>query len=438
MTTDDFRKDEENLPEDSDTRRVWHDDDLTTSYASYEGRKIFSQEAKEDYTSSDDVRKIVREEIKRNSKPKRSWIRGLALILVGSILGSLFTQNFLTPKGSIVSEGGATPQQAQSVTITPNENMNVESAVALKATPSVVGITTLVERKDNYFYYGNSKYAEGVGSGVVVSGDGYILTNSHVVSDGAALNIDVMFSDNTTAEATLLWNDASIDLAIIKVEKRGLTPAELGDSDKISVGDKSIAIGNPLGLDLKSTLTSGYISGLDRTITLGTGLSMEGLIQTDAAINSGNSGGALLDAQGRLIGINTAKTNYTDGIGFAIPINTAKPIIDKVIATGSFESVFLGIGGIDLEVYAQYTGNEYPVDNGVYVTEVQNNTAARLAGIEIGDIITSVGGKPVGTMSELKKQLLLFSVGDSTQITILRKNSEREMDITFSEKSNTQ
>src|SRR5690606_26558186 len=145
------------------------------------------------------------------------------------------------------------------------------------------------------------------GSGVILSSDGYIVTNSHVVDNGEAGNITVVFDDQTTAPAEVLWSDAALDVAIVKVSKAGLSPVTIGSSEAVKVGDKAIAIGNPLGLDLQSTLTSGYISGLDRSITIQSGGTMSGLIQTDAAINEGNSGGALLNAAGQLIGINTAK-----------------------------------------------------------------------------------------------------------------------------------
>ncbi len=397
----------------------------------YEKRRAFS-----DFSEREDperVRRMVREEIQRNYRPKRGWFRGFVLILIGSILGSIGTNLFFEKNKA--EEANTTTVASEQVVITPGEEVTVEKAVAVKATPSVVGITTLAKSESNFFNYGNVGYSEGVGSGVIVSSDGYILTNSHVIRDGKAVDIDVMFSDNTTSKAELLWYDSSIDLAIIKAEKTGLTPAQLADSDKIAVGDKAIAIGNPLGLSLKSTLTSGVISGLDRTITLQNGLSMEGLLQTDAAINSGNSGGALLDAEGRVIGINTAKTQYSDGIGFAIPINTAKPVVDKVIETGSFRAVLLGIRGIDLNLYAKYSGAEFPVSDGVFVSEVTSNSPASEAGLRAGDIIVAIDGRPVKGMGELKKQLLVFSVGEEAKVSVQRGTDKREITVRFTEQN---
>ena len=167
----------------------------------------------------------------------------------------------------------------------------------------------------------------GVGTGIIVDSNGYILTNSHVISDGQAKTVNVLFSDGSTIDGEVYWYDSQLDLAIVKVNKTGLTAAELGDSDKVQIGDISIAIGNPYGLDLAGTVTQGIISGLDRTIETEQG-TMTGLLQTDASINSGNSGGPLLNQNGQVIGVNTAKASQGEGLGFAIPINTAKPIVE--------------------------------------------------------------------------------------------------------------
>lgn len=185
--------------------------------------------------------------------------------------------------------------------------------------------------------------------------------------------------------------------------KTGLPVVDFGDSDKVSVGDKAIAIGNPLGLDLQSTLTSGYISGLNRMITLESGSSMDGLIQTDAAINGGNSGGALLNSKGELIGINTAKASTGEGIGFAIPINTAKSIVDEIIETGNYEEVLIGISGVELETYKKYFQMETAVENGIAVMQVQENSPAAKAGIQVNDIITQIGDTEINNMNDIKK-----------------------------------
>ena len=213
------------------------------------------------------------------------------------------------------------------ITIENSTTDNVYKAVAAKATPSVVGITTLTVNTNNWFNI--PLESEGVGSGVIVDSRGYILTNSHVVNDGQANKVSVIFADSSSVDGEVVWNDAKLDVAIVKVQKDNLDVAELGDSDNVEVGDIAVAIGNPLGIEFSKTVTQGIISGLDRVITTENG-EMDDLIQTDASINPGNSGGPLLNAKGQVIGINTAKASDAEGLGFAIPINTIKPIIEQL------------------------------------------------------------------------------------------------------------
>jgi len=319
--------------------------------------------------------------------------------------------------------------QVESSTISiKNNSVSTENAVAKKSLDSVVGITT-VGVQENMFFQG--RVVEGVGSGVVVSKDGYILTNAHVVQDGKAEKIEVLLTNGKKSSAKLLWYDTTLDLAVIKTDMTGLKPVEMGDSDKVQIGDKAIAIGNPLGLDLQSTLTSGYISGKDRTITLQNGLQMDGLMQTDAAINSGNSGGGLFDQEGKLIGINTAKAS-AEGIGFTIPINVAKTIVDNIVSGGSFEGVKLGISGVDVKTFQQATGQKLSIDKGIYVVEVVRESSAQKAGVTRGDIITKVNGKEINTMSSLKKALLEVRPQQKGKITVYRDGNTKDLDIEFS------
>lgn len=325
--------------------------------------------------------------------------------------------------------GGQGSQQA-SQTIQIDEETNVENAVAKKTTPSVVGITTLALEENILFQQGES-LTEGIGSGVIVSTDGYILTNSHVIRDGQANSIEVVFNDGEKAKAELLWNDTTLDLAVIKADRTGLTPVEIGDSEDVTVGDKAIAIGNPLGMDLQSTLTSGYISGLNRSITLANGMQMDGFIQTDAAINPGNSGGALLNAEGKLVGINTAKAGEGEGIGFAIPINLAMPIVDQIVQTGAYEPVLLGISGIDVGRYKMAVGQDLPVNEGVVIMEVQNNSPADAAGLQRGDIITAIDDYKTPNMNQLKKALITHKKGDEVVLKVYRGDNEETINLKF-------
>jgi len=283
---------------------------------------------------------------------------------------------------------------------------------------------------NKHFFGPQSGYVEGIGSGSIVSSDGYILTNSHVVSNGEASEISVLFNDGTSTPAKLVWNDSTLDLAIIKVEKDNLPVMELANSDDVGVGDRVVAIGNPLGFELQSTVTSGIISGLNRTVSFETGAQMDGLMQTDAAINSGNSGGALLDSNGEQIGINSAKAGNSDGIGFAIPINTVKPVIDQIIKNGEYNSVYLGITGQSLDYFRQFPqadmGDLEDVD-GVYVySDFDKDTIFKK-----GDVITAVDDKKVTDMASLRKVLLDYQVGESAKITIIRNGKEQTLDFTF-------
>lgn len=371
------------------------------------------------------VENMIKEEIAKN-KPKIGWLKALTIfLLIYSLVMSYFVAKNMTGITETINKNG----QVESSTISiKNNSVSTENAVAKKSLDSVVGITT-VGVQENMFFQG--RVVEGVGSGVVVSKEGYILTNAHVVQDGKAEKIEVLLTNGKKSSAKLLWYDTTLDLAVIKTDMTGLKPVEMGDSDKVQIGDKAIAIGNPLGLDLQSTLTSGYISGKDRTITLQNGLQMDGLMQTDAAINSGNSGGGLFDQEGKLIGINTAKAS-AEGIGFTIPINVAKTIVDNIVSGGSFEGVKLGISGVDVKTFQQATGQRLSIDKGIYVVEVVRGSSAQKAGVTRGDIITKVNGKEINTMSSLKKALLEVRPKQKGKITVYRDGSTKDLDIEFS------
>lgn len=372
----------------------------------------------EETLTRSDVERIVEGEIKKR-KPRFRAIKALALLLVGAFLGSLMGP--LVADRILPKEMERFTTNAQQISIQPSDETNVETAVYEKAKPSVVGVSTSVEMRNSYF--SGSRIAEGLGSGVILTEDGYILTNSHVISDGDAVETAVMFNDGQEAPAEILWFDSTLDLAVLKVDRTGLVPIEIGSSDEIKVGDKAIAIGNPLGLDLQSTLTSGHISGLNRSISFGTGQTMDGLMQTDAAINSGNSGGALLDAQGRLIGINTAKNAGAEGIGFAIPVDTAKPIINSIIETGSFSTPILGFSGLDYSTFKRINQLDIGPDYGAIVMEVLPDAPAANQ-LQRYDIITKVDGQKIENMGTLKKVLLTKEAGEVVDIVLLRNGEE--------------
>lgn len=363
-------------------------------------------------------------------KPKNSGFKLISMVLIGAILGSAITfgtvYNFLPE--ILNMRGIALGNSGQEITINPSEDLTVYSAVAQKVMPSVVGITT-VELQRNWFY--GVQEVPGVGTGVIIDSRGYILTNSHVIGDGNAEEIKVLLNDGRQLEAEVLWHETSLDLAVIKVEGDNLKPAELGNSDETEVGEIAIAIGNPLGLTFERTLTQGVISGLNRTINVGNGGSIENLIQTDASINPGNSGGPLLNAKGEVIGINTAKVSSGEGLGFAIPINIAKPIVDQFIENGEFTRVYLGIQGIDVDSFEAATGMKLPIDEGVYVFRVTEDSSALEYGINPGDIILKLGDDEINNMSSLTRAIYKYRPGDETTVTVLRNDKEIEIDIVF-------
>ncbi len=359
--------------------------------------------------------------------------RGIGLVIVVAVICSILSSSLtvLVLKNNTDLLSNNSPS-SQNISISnQGKSTNVYQAVTEKAMPSVVGITTTVMSSDNMFSIPTE--SEGVGTGIVVDSNGYIITNSHVISDGEANKVNVLFNDGSSANGQVVWYDSQLDLSMVKVEKTNLIPAELGDSDKVSIGDIAVAIGNPLGLELERTVTQGIISGLDRTIKTEQA-TMTGLIQTDASINSGNSGGPLLNEKGQVIGINTAKTSQGESLGFAIPINQAKEIIKSVIENGSYDKVTLGIKGYDASTYAAYAksqGQQVSLDEGVYVVEVLEDSAAKSAGVKPGDIITKLGDTSLASMSDLTKNLYGYKDGDSTNIIVNREGKEVELKVKF-------
>ncbi len=368
----------------------------------------------------DEIRDEVIDEEKRY---RPHWFRIIAVVIIASFIGGLGGYYVGT---KLV----ATPAEAaviQEVTITPSDSLNTVSAVAKKAMDSVVGITTVQTQRTFFF----EEDVSGVGSGVIVNSDGYILTNSHVVADGNAKEIKVLLNDGEEIPGTVLWNDSLLDLAVVKVDKKGLTAAELGDSESLTVGELAVAIGNPLGLEFERSVTSGIISGLNRSVRVDASSVIDGIIQTDASINPGNSGGPLLNSQGQVIGINTAKITSAEGLGFAIPINQAKHVIEEVISTGSYEGVTIGITGVSVSEYEARLGIDLSVDEGVVIIEVMPDSNASRAGIQNGDIITGIGGKAIGTMTQLRRQLYSYNFGDKTELDVVRSGNVIKIEIEF-------
>lgn len=366
----------------------------------------------------------------KKEKRRTPFFTILLVSLISAIIGGLITAyiapTYLYGKYIDVPYIGSNTQKIEIVP--KGEEINVATAVAKKAMPSVVGITTVsIERS---FFFGTTRSA-GVGTGVIVDSRGYILTNSHVINNGNAEEVNVLLYNGDELKAEILWHEASLDLAVLKVEARNLPVADLGDSDKLQVGETAIAIGNPLGLTFERTVTAGIISGLNRSIQVNQYESIDGLIQTDASINPGNSGGPLLNARGEVIGINTAKIQTGEGLGFAIPINIAKPIVDEFIEKGEFKKVYLGVSGIDVQSFKENYGDDLGVDKGVFIYKVSPNSNASRSGLQSGDIIVSLGGVKIQNMRQLITELYKYRPGDETTIEIIRNGKKMKLTVKF-------
>jgi len=313
----------------------------------------------------------------------------------------------------------------------------VGTSVAKKILPSVVGIK--VEYSISSIFNQNmSSTGEAEGSGIIISQDGYILTNNHIVNNtssssyyevGEASKVTVtLYNDETEYEGTIVGTDEQTDLAVIKIDKTGLTAAVLGNSDNVQVGEFAMAVGNPLGM--QSSVSSGMISAVNRKVT-SDGFTFN-LIQTDTAINSGNSGGALVNSKGEVIGINTLKMSGSgiEGMGFAIPINSAKPIYEQLIEYNKVKRPHIGISGRDLD---EDTAKAHNLTLGIYILSVEEFSAAEKAGIKIGDVIIEADGKKVKNMNELNEVKNSHQIGDKLKLKIYRNNSEKEITLTLQE-----
>lgn len=389
---------------------------------------------------TNDINFIMREpEIKKPKKRRKPIMGYIAIALIASIIGGL-SGSYMTAsmlKQAAENEIPKSSINAQDVNINLSDNVYFATAVAEKSQKSVVGITTLMEQEINTFWGPQTRNAQSMGSGFIVDSNGYIVTNAHVIGDGKYKSITVSLIDGSTQVGDVLWYDTSLDLAIVKINLTNLPAVELGDSDKLLVGEPAVAIGNPMTLDLERTVTQGIISGLNRSIAFENGTVIESLIQTDASINSGNSGGPLFNAKGQVIGINTAKMTTAEGLGFSIPINTAKPIIEQIVKNGVFKTVYVGISGMAVETYEMGYGIDLIADYGVIIIETIKDSPASEAGLQPNDVITAIDGEKVENMEGLKRKLYDYQDGDKAEFTILRNGDELKLTVTLRVKPDT-
>lgn len=355
----------------------------------------------------------------------------LACALVGGVAGGAAVRYVpaLSGRTTTLYQGEHAPTAVNMSNITTDEPMTCAQVYASNV-GSAVGITTELVTTN---FWGQTVKGAAAGSGFVVSRDGYILTNYHVI-DGATA-IQVAFSDGTSYPATLVGGEEANDIAVLKIEADNLTPVVLGDSDNLVVGEQVCAIGNPLG-ELTFTFTSGYVSARDRSITMENGEIMN-MLQTDTAINSGNSGGPLFNMYGHVIGITTAKYSSSssssasvEGIGFAIPINDVKDMVTDIIEKGYVTGKpNVGILMNDVSSDAQ----RYGIPAGAYVEAVLEGSCGEKAGLKAGDIITAVGDSAVTSSKQLSSAVKNFKAGDTVTFTVYREQQLQTIDITLDE-----
>lgn len=351
--------------------------------------------------------------------------------VVGAIIGASLVMgcsgNFLSkPTPNTMPQNPLSAPIAQAGVSDARNTPIVRAAQAVG--PAVVGITNKAYARD--FFNRRVLVEQGTGSGVIFDANGLIVTNYHVVQD--AQEIVVSLADGRTFNGKVLGSDPATDLAVVKVDANDLPVAAFGDSDNILVGEPAIAIGNPLGMEFRGSVTAGVISALNRSIEIGERKFK--LIQTDAAINPGNSGGALVNADGVVIGINSAKiaVQGVEGIGFSIPINTARPIIQSIIEKGRVVRAYLGVGVLDANSAARY-GFDYVFDKGVYIAKVFAGGPAAKAGLRAHDILLKVAGSETNTVADLRAVLDAQPVGKTVEAVIIRNGNQMTINVKLEE-----
>ena len=331
--------------------------------------------------------------------------------------------NVHTYEANINTAGTRTSQTIEDVKVQSKQVADVVESV----TSCVVGISKIKDAGTTIFLKDGTS-SLGLGTGVIVSEDGYILSNEHVTGSKYS-NCYVTLENGKTYTANVVWSDSVVDLSISKINVKGLAYATLGDSDNVRVGETVYAIGNPIGYEFQRTVTSGIISAVNRTIKLeeeGTTTYMEDLIQTDATINPGNSGGPLINPDGLIIGINTVKITSAEGIGFAVPINIVKPIIERYMKEGKFEEASLGIFAYDTEIIP-YINGDTDIQKGIYIAQISLDSPASKSGLKIGDIITKIDNLELNKMCDLRSYIYTKSPGDEVNLTIYRNKKELQI-----------
>ncbi len=352
------------------------------------------------------------------------------LVFITALLYLLY-QNIYLPNTSML-----TPQKVEATRMSQTvEQVNQENKtitqVLEQINECVVGISKL-KNTGNTVFLENGSTSLGLGTGMIVTENGYILTNEHV-SGAKYTTCYVTLPNGKSYKANVVWSDSDIDLSIVKINAKNLSYVTFGDSSQVKVGEKVYAIGNPIGYEFQRTVTSGIVSAVNRTITIeeeNKSSYMEDLIQTDATINPGNSGGPLINSQGEVIGINSVKITSAEGIGFAVPINTVKAIVQKFKIDDKFEEATLGIFAYDKNVIP-YLNSNLRLAKGIYVVQVKNNSPAAKSGLREKDILLSIDNKILEKMCDLRCYIYEKKPGDKVSLQVLRNGQERTVEVTL-------
>ncbi len=378
--------------------------------------------------------------VKRARKKKIRKVIFIFLFLIVILIFGFYLyityQNIEINEGSYIVERQESTIIEQTVESAEEESKTVADMIE-ETTEKVVGISKLKNTGSSIFS-SNEEDELGLGTGFIVTSDGYIVSNSHVTGEKYS-KCYVTLEDGTNYEGTVTWSDSDLDLSIVKINAKNLPYVSIGDSSSIRVGESVYAIGNPIGFEFRRTVTSGIISAKNRTIRIDeedTSSYMTDLIQTDATINPGNSGGPLIYPNGEVIGINTVKISSAEGIGFAIPINIIKPIIESFKETGTFEEATIGIYAYDKEVipYLDSSYKSIDFDTGIYVVQITVNGPAYNTELKEGDIITSIDGKELNTMNDLREYIYTKSPNDEVTLQITRGKITKEIKLVLGKK----
>ncbi len=440
----------DNQPEAVQTENITAANDVPTEVSNTPAEEFVSNEYKQEYSYNNQQSYANLNEVSyypnQNKKKSKKFLTGLVAVIcvlaiaITSVVGyamisgkgiSISVSDKDNANGTKSSIGGSAAKESD------RDTKNLPTLTQLAAPSDALSIPEIVKKvSDSVVGISASNSSQtATGTGVIMKENGYIITNAHVVSGASNLSVVFTDEDKTSMPAKLIGIDSQTDLAVIKIDKKGLTPAEFGKSSDLQVGEIAIAIGNPLGFELAGSVTSGIISALDRTLTIED--QEMNLIQTDASINSGNSGGALVNAYGQVIGITSAKVNsaYGEGLGFAIPIDNAKPIIDDLIEYGYVKGrPVLGLSGQTItELWSQY----YGVPQGFIVRNVEDGSAAAKAGIKVGDVVIGINDTTITSISEFNKIKAKYKAGDTITITLYRQGNKMNVKATLDEDKST-